>query len=98
MRSLDYVVNKLTYFTANANSDPKHNAREETATSNDADWIQEIIATSEKDTRKQPWKSTFNTPVDFGFDDGRDLVTVKKRAGTSDPSCPFNTQGSSLAA
>ena len=63
------------------------------------DWIQDIIAASNKDTRKQPWKSTFVTPVDSRFDDGQDLVTVKKTTGgSSDPLCPFKTQGSSLAA
>lgn len=73
-----------------------------TAKSNDtdeSDWVQEIVAASSRDTRKQPWKSTFTNPVDSRFDNGPDLVTVKKSTGSQpNPSCPFNTQGSSLAA
>ncbi len=65
----------------------------------EADWIQEIISASGKDTRKQPWKSTFVIPLNSRFDSGQDIVTVKKSGGgTPDPLCPFNTQGSSLAA
>ncbi|MCJ1266834.1 hypothetical protein MMC22_006719 [Lobaria immixta] len=37
------------------------------------DWVQETIAATEKDTRRQPWKKTFANPVDSGFDDGEDL-------------------------
>ena len=63
------------------------------------DWIQEIIDSSERDVRKQPWKQTFGDTVDCRFDDGKDLVIVEKnRGGVPNPHCPFNTQGSSLAA
>ncbi|KAL8834255.1 MAG: hypothetical protein Q9170_003842 [Blastenia crenularia] len=66
----------------------------------ESNWIQEIIAASESDTRKQPWKATFNTQaVNSRFDEGQDLVTVKRSNGAQpNPLCPFNTQGSSLAA
>ncbi|KAL8941509.1 MAG: hypothetical protein Q9216_002191 [Gyalolechia sp. 2 TL-2023] len=74
-------------------STTKPNATEE------SNWVQEIVAASSKDTRKQPWKSTFTNPVDSRFDGGQDLVTVKKSTGSQpNPLCPFNTQGSSLAA
>lgn len=63
------------------------------------DWVQETIAATEKDTRRQPWKKTFANPVDSGFDDSEDLVRlVKGNGGVPDLSCPFQIQGSSLAA
>lgn len=62
-------------------------------------WIQETINSTQRDTRRQPWKATFGETVDMGFDNGEDLVTVPKRhSGILDPLCPFRTQGSSLAA
>lgn len=63
------------------------------------DWVQQTIAATEKDTRKQPWKITFANSVDSRFDDGEDLVKLKtSSSGVPDPSCPFQIQGSSLAA
>ncbi|KAL9609700.1 MAG: hypothetical protein Q9167_005550 [Letrouitia subvulpina] len=63
------------------------------------DWVQEIVAATSKDTRKQPWRATLPTPVDSRLDNGPDLVTIKKTSGAQpDPLCPFRTQGSSLAA
>lgn len=63
------------------------------------DWIQQTIAATEKDTRKQPWKIIFANSVDSRFDDGEDLVKLKSSSiGVPDPSCPFQIQGSSLAA
>ena len=77
----------------------KSNQEAALSATHEIDWIQDIIATSGKDTRKQPWKSTLIAPVDSRFDDGQDLVTVRKSiGGSSDPLCPFRTQGSSLAA
>ncbi|KAL9598500.1 MAG: hypothetical protein Q9219_004473 [cf. Caloplaca sp. 3 TL-2023] len=69
------------------------------AITDEVDWVQEIVAASDRDTRKQPWKSTFTAPVGARFDDCQDLVTIRKSTGAqTNPSCPFNTQGSSLAA
>lgn len=63
------------------------------------DWVQQTIAATEKDTRSQPWKKTFASSVDSRFDDGEDLMRLKTSSGVvPDPSCPFQVQGSSLAA
>ena len=86
---------------SSSNENQYNQAKSDLPNSNldEADWIQEVIAASSNDTRKQPWKSTFTIPVDSRFDNGQDIVTVKKSGGgTPDPLCPFNTQGSSLAA
>jgi hypothetical protein len=62
-------------------------------------WITDTLHAASRDTRVQPWKSTFGSEVDCRFDAGEDLVRVERNIGADpDPSCPFNTQGSSLAA
>ena len=62
-------------------------------------WIEETIRASQRDTRRQPWRATFGESVDCRFDDGEDLVRIERSVGGRfDPSCPFKTQGSSLAA
>lgn len=78
------------------NTKPSHSSIAGAATN---DWIQETITAIANDTRRQPWKKTFADSVDSGFDDGEDLVRLMKSSGgVSDPSCPFQIQGSSLAA
>lgn len=63
------------------------------------DWVQQTIAATKKDTRSQPWKKIFVNSVDSRFDDGEDLVRLETNGtGVPDPSCPFQIQGSSLAA
>ena len=62
-------------------------------------WVAETIHTTEQDTRTQPWRLAFGDQANCRFDDGKDLVKVEKSVGGKfDPSCPFRTQGSSLAA
>jgi hypothetical protein len=62
-------------------------------------WVAETIRATEQDTRTQPWRLAFGDQVNCRFDDGKDLLKVEKSVGgTIDPSCPFRTQGSSLAA
>lgn len=62
-------------------------------------WVAETIRATEQDTRTQPWRLAFKDQANCRFDDGKDLVKVEKSVGgTFDPSCPFRTQGSSLAA
>lgn len=60
------------------------------------DWVRQTISASEQDARRQPWKKHFANTVESRIDDGQDLVVVKKIA--DDSSCPFQIQGSSLAA
>ena len=72
------------------------------------DWVQQTIKASSQDARRQPWKKHFaSTVVESRIDDGPDLVVIKKprnAAGAQndddddDDSCPFQIQGSSLAA
>lgn len=63
-------------------------------------WIEETLNAAKNDNRRQPWKETFGESVDCSLNtDGEDLVRVEKSVGGgSDPDCPFQTQGSSLAA
>jgi hypothetical protein len=62
-------------------------------------WVQETIKAAESDSRKQPWKDAFEEAIDTHFDDQEDLVRVERAVGVDlDPTCPFRTQGSSLAA
>lgn len=63
------------------------------------DWIQKTISASERDVRQQPWKKHFANTVESRLDGDSDLVTIKKSVDESfDSSCPFQIQGSSLAA
>lgn len=75
------------------------------------DWVQQTIKASSQDVRRQPWKKLFANTVESRIDDSPDLVVVKKpqtaaaaTAATTDDdddedsSCPFQIQGSSLAA
>ena len=62
-------------------------------------WVANTIRATEQDTRTQPWRLALGDQANCRFDDGKDLVKVEKSVGgTFDPSCPFRTQGSSLAA
>lgn len=62
-------------------------------------WVAETIRVTEQDTRTQPWRLALGDQANRGFDDGKDLVKVEKSVGGKfDPSCPFKTQASSLAA
>ena len=62
-------------------------------------WIEKTLLAAEQDQRKRPWKATFGDTVDQRFDSSEDLVRIDRSfGGIDDPRCPFNTQGSSLAA
>ena len=95
------MLQLLTSVLASSQSDHYQNSHTTPvdASTSDSDWIQATIAAASKDTRRQPWKSTFGTPVGSRIDDDeQDLVTVKGSSGEPlDPLCPFRTQGSSLA-
>jgi hypothetical protein len=79
-----------------------HHSEDKQATTGEVstpDWIRETIKATESDHRKQPWREAFAEAVDSRFDDQKDLVRVEPAVGVDlDPSCPFRTQGSSLAA
>lgn len=63
------------------------------------DWVRETIEAAESDRRTQPWKDAFEEAIGSRFDDQEDLVRVERAIGVDlDPTCPFRTQGSSLAA
>jgi hypothetical protein len=62
-------------------------------------WVAKILLAAERDQRKQPWKATLGETIGQRFDAEEDLVTIDRSfGGLDDPSCPFKTQGSSLAA
>lgn len=64
-------------------------------------WVKQTLQSIETDTRAQPWKKTFSDRVvNSGFDDGKDIITIKKTIqGPNDSrdSSP-RVQGNSLAA
>ena len=60
-------------------------------------WVEQTLQSIETDARAQPWKKTFSDRVvDSGFDDGQDIITIKKGPSSRD-STP-EVQGNSLAA
>ena len=65
------------------------------------DWVEQTLQSIEIDARAQPWKKTFSDRVvDSGFDDGQDIITIKKtiqQRNSSRPRTP-EVQGNSLAA
>ncbi|OCT51256.1 hypothetical protein CLCR_09305 [Cladophialophora carrionii] len=62
-------------------------------------WVNKVLLAAEEDQRNQPWKATFGESIGLRFDSEEDLVRIDRSfGGLDDPSCPFNTQGSSLAA
>lgn len=79
--------------------DRAENKTNSTAKAHTPDWIQETIRATENDHRTRPWRDAFSEAIDSRFDDQEDLVRVERAVGVDlDPTCPFRTQGSSLAA
>lgn len=56
---------------------------EDSATSGDESWAEELECASKKDTRKQPWKSTVGAVAESPLPEGKDLVQVTKIEGGS---------------
>ena len=70
---------------------------DDSAVSSDEGWAEELESTSKKDTRKQPWKSTFGAVAESQLGEGKDLVQVTKIEGSS-TNYTFQHFGGTLAA
>lgn len=62
-------------------------------------WVEQTLQKMEADARAQPWKKTFSDRVvNSGFDDGKDIITIKETIDGSEASDAITPEGNSLAA
>lgn len=72
---------------------------ERSSSPNYQSWVEQTLQNIETDARAQPWKKTFSDRVvNSGFDDGKDIITIKKTIDGNDPSRPITPEGNSLVA
>jgi len=80
-------------------AETKQSVSDDSAVSGDGgSWAEELESASRKDSRKQPWKSTFGAVAESQLGEGKDLVRVTKIEGSGSTNYSFQHFGGSVAA